>query len=280
MLVSEVYPKEDKWIDGISIRYGNTRNEIFIKLEEKENLQESIIYNEERLSRQGLTQVSPIAIALPETLMNSWSFRGAFFEFELEKNIKDLAPRPDDGNINSETTHWRQKSSYRTSLYNDFFNASDKAFADSNSKWALSADINSSHYFLGYHWGVFIPIGKNHRLLKIGIGPTIYYMNMSIKLNLCSQYKITPNLDGQNNNHSGECVGKTEIDSSSINKFGIVPNMYLTLWERITEDSIWKVLSISKSGFGDNDIKLKKHNDLTLGAFSGTELWISYTYRL
>ena len=49
MLVSEVYPKEDKWIDGISIRYGNTRNDIFIKLEEKENLQDSIIYKEERL---------------------------------------------------------------------------------------------------------------------------------------------------------------------------------------------------------------------------------------
>ena len=91
MLVSEVYPKKDKWIDGISIRYGNTRNDIFIKLEEKENLQDSIIYNEERLRGQGLTQISPIAIALPETLMNSWSFRGAFFEFELEKKKKEVS---------------------------------------------------------------------------------------------------------------------------------------------------------------------------------------------
>ena len=210
--------------------------------------------------------------------MNSWSFRGAFFEFELEKNIKDLAPRPDDGKINSETTHWRQKSSDRTSLYNDFFNTSDKAFADANSNWALSADVNGSRYFLGYNWGVFIPLGKNHRLLKIGIGPTIYYMNMSIKLNLCSQYKITPNLDDDHKN-SGECVGKTEIDSSSINKFGITFNLHATLWERFTEDSIWKVVSWTTSTADNNDLKLKKHNDLKLTASSATELFISYTYR-
>ena len=43
-------------------------------------------------------------------------------------------------------------------------------------------------------------------------------MNMSIKLNFCSQYKITPNLDDDHKN-SGECVGKTEFDSSSINNF-------------------------------------------------------------
>ena len=279
MLVSEVYAKDDKWIDGISIRYGTLRNNIYINLHETLSVEETIIYTERTVGRQGATPASNIAIALPETLMNSWSFRGAFFEFELEKSIKDLAPKPDDGNITSETTHWRQKSSDRTSLYNDFFNTSDKAFADSNPKWALSADINNStRYFLGYHWGMFIPIGKNHRLLKIGIGPTIYYMNMSIKLNLCSQYKITPNLDDDHKN-SGECVGKTEIDSSSINKFGISFNLHATLWERFTEDSIWKVVSGTTSTAENNDLKLKKHNDLKLSASSATELFISYTYR-
>ena len=125
---------------------------------------------------------------------------------------------------------------------------------------------------------MFIPIGKNHRLLKIGIGPTIYYMNMSIKLNLCSQYKITPNLDDDHKN-SGECVGKSEIDSSSINKFGISFNLHATLWERFTEDSIWKVVSGTTSTAENNDLKLKKHNDLKLSASSATELFISYTYR-
>ena len=70
---------------------------------------------------------------------------------------------------------------------------------------------------------------------------------MSIKLNLCSQYKITPNLDGHDNNHSDECIGKTEIDSSSINKFGITFNLYATLLERFTADSIWKVVSWTTS---------------------------------
>ena len=71
-------------------------------------------------------------------------------------------------------------------------------------------------------------------------------MNMSIKLNFCSQYKITSNLDDDHKN-SGECVGKTEIDSSSINKFGITFNLYSTSLERFTEDSIWKVVSWTTS---------------------------------
>ena len=103
-------------------------------------------------------------------------------------------------------------------------------------------------------------------------------MNISIKLNLCSQYKITPNLDDDHKN-SGECVGKTEIDSSSINKFGITFNLYATLLERFTEDSIWKVVSWTTSTADNNDLKLKKHNDLKLTASSATELFISYTYR-
>ena len=105
MLVSEVYAKDDKWIDGISIRYGTLHNNIYINLHETLSVEETIIYTERTVGRQGATPASNIAIALPETLMNSWSFRGAFFEFELEKSIKDLAPKPDDGNITSETTH-------------------------------------------------------------------------------------------------------------------------------------------------------------------------------
>ena len=85
-------------------------------------------------------QSLPIAIVLPETLMNSWSFRGGVFEWQQSTEITDLVP----------SNGARQTSSQRTILYNDFFNASDKSFADSNSKWALSADITSSRIFLGY----------------------------------------------------------------------------------------------------------------------------------
>ena len=192
---------EDKsWyeIDGIKIRYGYLRNRTDIFLPSQETSSSSnLIETNNLIGNKDLTQISPIAIVLPETLMTSWSFRGAVFEFQSETGVKDLSPRPDDSSITSETTHWRQESSMRTLLYNDFFNASDKSFADSNPKWALSADVNSSRYFFGYIWGVFIPVGKNHRFLKIGFGPAVYHTDMSLKLNLCSEYKITDQEKGR-----------------------------------------------------------------------------------
>ena len=220
----------------------------------------------------------PIAIALPETLMGPLSFRGAVFEFQPKTELKDLAPYPDDTKISSDTTKWRQKSSDRTSLYNDFFNASDKAFDDASSNWALSADVTGSRVFLGYIWGVFIPVGEYHRFFKIGYGPTVYYTDLSVKLNLCSQYKITVSEDGEKSN-GGECIGKTEIDSSSESRWGISTNLYFTVWERITKDSVWKIVSWTQ-GEAKNDLKLKNHNNLEYEINSGTEIFISYTYRL
>ena len=121
----------------------------------------------------------PFALELPETLMTSWSYRGALFEFEFPAEVKDLRPA-------------RYKdSSYRTSLYNDFFNASDKSFADANSNWEMSADVTSSRIFLGYTLGFFIPIGDYHRFLKFGAGLGVYYIDLSFKLNLCTVYKVT-----------------------------------------------------------------------------------------
>ena len=273
---------EDKsWyeIDGIKIRTGYLRNNTGISLSKETNHQipPAIIDQTDQFSHQNAIPISPIAIVLPETLMTSWSFRGAVFEFQPETSVNDLSPSPDDNSINSETTHWRQKSSMRTLLYNDFFNASDKSFADSNPKWALSSDVNSSRYFFGYIWGVFIPVGKNHRFLKIGFGPAVYYTDMSVKLNLCSQYKITVSEKGRTN-HDGECVGKTEIDSASIGKWGATINFHVTLWERFTKDSIWKILSWTNAQI-NNDLKLKNHNDLKYTISSGTEIFISYTYR-
>jgi hypothetical protein len=236
------------------------------------------INNNDSFRHLNPTPIFPITIALPETLMGSWSFRGAVFEFQPKTELKDLAPYPDDFKISSDTTKWRQKSSVRTSLYNDFFNASDRAFADANSNWALSADVTGSRFFLGYIWGVFIPVGEYNQFFKIGFGPAVYYTDLSVKLNLCSQYKITVSEDSEKSN-GGECIGKTEIDSSSESRWGTSANIYFTLWERITKDSVWKILSWTE-GQAKNDLKLKNHNNLEYEIKSGTEIFISYTYRL
>ena len=220
----------------------------------------------------------PFALELPETLMTSWSFRGGQFDFEFPTK-QDLWV---DAFIESDS--FRLNSSYKTSLYNNFFNASDKAFADANSDWEMIiTDVTSSRIFLGYTWGVFIPIGKNHRWFKLGAGLGVYYIDLSFKLNLCSQLRFhqVSYLEIQR-----ECVGKKEIDSYSGNKFGVSSLYNITLWERRTKDSIWRFGSMSGGvALGSDDkgyirVKLKNHNNLEYEITSGTEIFISYTYRL
>ena len=89
----------------------------------------------------------------------------------------------------------------------------------------MSADVSTARIFLGYYSGLFIPIGDYHRFFKFGLGIGIYYLDYSLKLNLCSQYKLTSippaELDDEGSaDRKGECVGKTEIDSYSGNKLG------------------------------------------------------------
>ena len=130
--------------------------------------------------------------------------------------------------------------------------------------------------------GVFIPIGKNHRFFKLGAGLGVYYIELSLKLNLCSQlrYHQVSYLETQR-----ECVGKKEIDSYSGNKFGVSSLYNITIWERRTKDSIWRFLQGSGGvALGSNDkgyirVKLKNHRSLALWMSPFTTEFVSYTYR-
>ena len=277
VLVSTVYAEDDKWIDGIRFRYGQEWYETYISIP-LAGKDTDIIKTENTISKFTPISQFPIAITLPEILMNSWSFRGAFLEYQNRTELKDLAPQASDNVIHSDTTNWRQKPDERTYIYNNLFTASDKTFADANSNWALSADTVSSRFLFGYNWGVFIPVGENNRFLKFGLGPAIYYLNFSMKLNLCSEYKITPS-PGKSDGHSSECVGKREIDSASIDKVILATSVVVSLWERFTKDSVWRILSQS-AGDADFNVKLK-NNSIDLGIKFRTAITeiISYTYR-
>ena len=278
-----IHAEEDKWIDGIKFRYGELNNDVAFKFGGFEP-GFTIIEVNNTFSHLAATPMFPIAITLPETLMNSWSFRGAFLEYQPLTVAKDLVPY--GTTVTPDTTYLRQLSSLRTSLYNNFFSASDKSFADANSNWALSADVTSSRVFLGYYWGVFIPAFEYHRFAKMGLGLGAFYGSLSYKLNLCSQYKITPNntpgLDaGSRRGHGGACVGKTEIDSSSYKGFGLTVNGSFTIWERVTKDSVWKIMT-GAGGTLLNDLELKfKNHSKNLGSKIeiGSLEFISYTYR-
>ncbi len=277
VLVSTVYAEDDKWIDGIRFRYGQEWYETYISIP-LAGKDTDIIKTENTISKFTPISQFPIAITLPEILMNSWSFRGAFLEYQNRTELKDLAPQASDNVIHSDTTNWRQKPDERTYIYNNLFTASDKTFADANSNWALSADTVSSRFLFGYNWGVFIPVGENNRFLKLGFGPAIYSLNFSMKLNLCSEYKITPS-PGKSDGHSSECVGKREIDSASIDKVILATSVVVSLWERFTKDSVWRILSWS-SGDANFNVKLKNNSmDLVIKSRTAITEFISYTYR-
>ena len=277
VLVSTVYAEDDKWIDGIRFRYGQEWYETYISIP-LAGKDTDIIKTENTISKFTPISQFPIAIALPEKLMNSWSFRGAYLEYQNRTELKDLAPQASDNVIHSDTTNWRQKPDERTYIYNNLFTASDKTFADANSNWALSADTVSSRFLFGYNWGVFIPVGEYNRFFKFGLGPAIYYLNFSMKLNLCSEYKITPS-PGKSDGHSSECVGKREIDSASIDKVILATSVVVSLWERFTKDSVWRILSWS-SGDANFNVKLKNNSmDLVIKSRTAITEFISYTYR-
>jgi hypothetical protein len=131
--------------------------------------------------------------------------------------------------------------------------------------------------------GGFIPIGEYHRFFKFGAGLGVYYIDLSLKLNLCSQYTVYSYYPDK---PEGECVGKTEIDSYSGKKLGVASAVHTTIWERRTKDSIWRLLQVSESvALGSNDkgylrAKLKNHSkSLALWMSSAAIEFVSYTYR-
>ena len=231
-----------------------------------------------KIKHLGYSYLPPIWFTLPETLMGPASFRGGLLDIHFPKEVKDLLPNYGPGGVNQ--PYVRQMDIKRKSLYNDFFNDSDRAFADANPKWALSADVTSSHIFAGYYWGVFIPAFEYHRFAKFGIGLGTFYQNLSYKLNLCSIYKINLYTRGDK---SAECVGKKEIDSASIEDFGMLGVFHITIWERYTKDSIFQYLSLTATyeiKTNQRDPKLKNHdNNLRFNVDSAVYEVISYTKR-
>ena len=85
-------------------------------------------------------------------------------------------------------------------------------------------------------------------------------------------------MDG--NEGHGDCVGKKEIDSSSINTFLIGNVIHITFWERFSENSIWRIFSQTIASIRSINYKLKKHkNSLNIDLQSEQLEFFSYTYR-
>ena len=267
-LIPVVKAEDKSWyeIDGIKFRLGGGTQEIRFWVPG-----ESIIQQDYDLEGQDQKRLFPVAIVFPETLMSSFSFRGAFFEYKAKTIANETAPA---GWENATKTLRRQSSTARTKLYNEFFNASEKSFVDANSNWALSADTEFMFVYLGYYWGIFLPIGKHHRFFKTAFGHSLVYNDISVRLYLCSEYRISGS--------KGDCVGKKEIDTATAKGTAVEFVFYFNLWERYSENSIWKFIQFNSNiSGGRGNLKYKNRKNTTLAELTHTEHReiISYTYR-
>ena len=286
VLVPTVYAEEKSWyeIDGIKFRYGDSVQQIWFRTNDNENYSEEIIIKPDfQLEGQKVPKLTPITIVLPESLMNSYSFRGAFLDYKVPSAISDIAPV---GEINN--NNYRQSSQTRERLINEFFNDDDKSFIQGKDNWALSADTDFMFYFVGYYWGLFLPIGEYHRFFKTALGIALTYYELTVKLNLCEEYKVTENRGKIGDNDfegDGECTGKREIDSASTAGYKIIPVIHLNIWQRSSKKSIWSILSVDFSLRAivsqSKKLNYKYHNNSLfreVPTSQSVEL-ISYTYR-
>ena len=123
-LVPEVYAEDDKWIDGIRFRYGTDSHNTAFQID-AENYNDGNFIAETNFNFSHLSQkeMLPVAIELPETLMNSWSYWGAVIAFNGLEEYKDLPPYGIEDEDLSEDKIFRQTPEVRGLLYNGFFNA-------------------------------------------------------------------------------------------------------------------------------------------------------------
>ena len=88
VLVPTVYAEDDKWIDGIKFRYGGLT---FSPDLSHPSMGSSEVDNRILVNSSLPNSLIPVALVLPETSMNSFSFRGGFYEISNE-SYDDLTP--------------------------------------------------------------------------------------------------------------------------------------------------------------------------------------------
>ena len=71
----------------------------------------------------------------------------------------------------------------------------------------------------------------------MGLGLAASYIDASVKLHLCEEFKIVDN--------TGECSGKKEIDSASTKVYLFNQILHINLWERKTKSSKWSFGSLT-----------------------------------
>ena len=140
---------------------------------------------------------------------------------------------------------------------------------------------------IGYYWGVFLPAFEYHRFLKLGVGLGVFAAQFEVDYNLCSAYSVY--YRDNDRYQTAECVGKKKIDSIDALGVGAAYVSNITIWERKTKDSIWRLFSLDGGSTYTTIDQDKKKEKETFGLKDRTAYFvprlsiesgtlISYTY--
>ena len=292
---------QDKTIDGIRLRYSTVLSQDQFLIEDYEITKYNTKINTEYSGYFAGTQKFPIAIIFPESLMSSWLFRQAYFDFSIGDEINNIPPLPDQSissqldaafNNSRTTIHLRQKSGIRDYLKGNFlpkyFSASQISTLPEN--WAITHDLKRSALAFGYMLGFFIPLGEMHRFLKVGVGFGLGLMDNNVIIKFCDSYDVAVKTEKDSQDkeklaksHEGKCNNPNNLESVAYKEVVLSAGATVTLWERISKDSIWTFISIDIAQINSlyKDDKLKtldgKYGQFKTG-LGGTDI-ITYTYR-
>ena len=301
IMPTSVIQAQDKTIDGIRLRYSTVLSQDQFKIDDYEITKYNSKINTAYTYTFPGKQKFPIAIVFPESLMASWLFRQAYFDFSIGDEINDIPPVPDQS-ISSQldsafndartTVYLRQKSGTRDYLKENFlpkyFSSSQLSTLPEN--WVITHDLKRSALAFGYMWGFFIPLGEMHRFLKVGLGFGLGLMDNNIKIKFCDSYDVAVKTEKDSQDkeklaksHEGKCNNPNNLESVAYKEAVISAGVTFTLWERISKDSIWTFMSIDIAQINSlyKDDKLKtldgKYGRFTTG-LGGQDI-ITYTYR-
>ena len=95
IMPTSVIQAQDKTIDGIRLRYSTVLSQDQFKIDDYEITKYNSNINTAYTAYFPGKQKFPIAIVFPESLMSSWLFRQAYFDFSIGAEINDIPPLPD-----------------------------------------------------------------------------------------------------------------------------------------------------------------------------------------
>ena len=261
---------------GIGVRYGFYQD--FSRLD-YENGKEFIRYDTEVNHKRNL--LVPFKIQFNEELINDWVYTTWLASLE-HNNTTDMPPAgPNYSHVNFQSDYIVDTTEEVSEFKSKFPQYSEKINSANNP--SLSADFEIYTLHFGKLWGVFIPIGERNRILGVGLGLGVAYMEGRFSVNICDPYvvesKISPSEDIIFNDYrKGICNKKEELFHNSISNFEISYMSEISLYSYIGEK--YEINFINIRQFWSNIILKQQDSPVQLVNNTSNVEVISVIYKL